>query len=146
MCRTTLLLAGVLLAIVVIGSDSPKGYDDSVTMDELEGTWQWTEFENALTGKYQPTHYSEMTYRNGTFALTVPDWHGRYHLDPTHKPARIDWTAANYGYQGKTLQYIYQIDGDTLRIGGFPGESTKPRPQGFNIPGLTVWTYKRVKR
>ena len=143
MRRTMLLLAGVLLSVVALGSDSPKEYDDKVNADEIEGTWQWTEFEGELFGmKYHPTHYSEMTLRNGIFKLTVPEWHGRYRLDPTHKPAHLDWMPANR----QTLKFIYQIDGDTLKIAGFPHEPTKPRPQAVNDKGVTVWTYKRVKK
>ena len=42
-----------------------------------------------------------------------------------------------------TVKYIYQIDGDTLRIARTMND--EQRPQGFNDKGVFISTYKRVK-
>jgi hypothetical protein len=39
MRRTIVLLAGVLLSVVALGSDSPKEYDDRTEVVDIEGTW-----------------------------------------------------------------------------------------------------------
>ena len=46
MRRTLLLLVGVLLSGMALGSDSPKEYDDATQIDGLEGTWQAVSVEN----------------------------------------------------------------------------------------------------
>ena len=39
MRRTILLLAGVLLSVAALGSDSPKEYGSDIEMEGVEGTW-----------------------------------------------------------------------------------------------------------
>jgi hypothetical protein len=40
MRRTVILLMGVLLSVMALGSDSPKEYDDKTEVKTLEGSWQ----------------------------------------------------------------------------------------------------------
>ncbi len=40
MCRTILLLVGMLLSAGALASDSPKEYDDRTEKGGLEGTWR----------------------------------------------------------------------------------------------------------
>jgi hypothetical protein len=66
MRRTILLLAGVLLSAVALGSDSPKEYDDKTEVAGIEGTWQLTEDEfNGV--KMKPCTQLVTSYRSGTY-------------------------------------------------------------------------------
>ena len=38
-------------------------------------------------------------------------WRGKYRIETTYNPPHLDWIQAN-----GDIKYIYQIDGDTLRI------------------------------
>jgi uncharacterized protein (TIGR03067 family) len=145
MRRTILLLAGVLLAVAALGSDSPKQYDDKTELAGIEGTWRRIETE--LGGRKINLGGDVRTFRNGTYTINWSDsdmWQGTYHINQTFTPHHFDWIPSRGDYKGQTLKCIYQIDGDTLKIANkIVGEE---RPQGFNDDGLAVSIYKRVKK
>ena len=147
MRRTVCLLAVVLLVVPSLGSDAPRGYDgEAVWDDELQGTWQWDEFN----GRKVETNLREvLTFRSGTYTSSYSDgdtFRGSYRLDPTRKPPHLDEVPSNGPYRGQTVKYIYQLDRDTLRIAFMAAEDDMRRPQGFNDKGVYVETYKRVKK
>lgn len=144
MRRTIWLLAGVLLCVVALGSDSPKEYDDKVKVNTLEGAW-WLTREELNGNKLNSSEHEMLIYYKGTFTRDFGDGKtksGSGRIETTYNPPHLDWILAN-----GDIKYIYQIDGDTLRLaskpGRLPGETE--RPQGFNDKGLYVCTYKRVK-
>jgi uncharacterized protein (TIGR03067 family) len=149
MRRIVRLLAGVLLVLPSLASDSPRGYDDGVMEeDSIEGTWQWTDDE--LDGRKVESNLQEvLTFRSGTYSSNYSDgdtFRGSYRLEPTRKPPHLDEVPSNGPYRGQTVKYIYQRDRDTLRIAFMAAEDDRRRPQGFNDKGVYVETYKRVKK
>jgi len=146
MRRTICWLAAMLLCVVALGSDSPKEYDDKTVAVDLEGAWRLTEFE-FKGAKATPSVHGVLTYRGGIFSLKyggVESVGGSYRIDSTQKPPHLDWIPSAGELKGKTLKLIYQIDGDTLRLGFMSGGAWS-RPQGFNGEGVAFETYKRVK-
>jgi len=145
--RRLSLLFAALLVLPLLGSDSPKEYDDRTETAGIEGTWRAMEYEfKGTTGK--PTRQCVMTFRGGTLTSPWSDgdlWQGSYRIDPTRQPPHLDWIPSKGFYEGTTLKAICQIDGDTLRIAYFDGRFTKQRPQGFNDKGVIVWVHKREK-
>jgi uncharacterized protein (TIGR03067 family) len=146
--RRTILLAGVLLSVVALGSDSPKGYDDKTEVAGIEGTWRLTELE--FHGRKIDLPVQRVTTLRGeTYTVNVSKGEilrGSFHIDPAHKPPHLDWMPTSGTFKGHTVKCIYQIDGDTLRIASNPGvDDKKQYPQGFNDNGAVVETYKRVK-
>ncbi len=84
MRRTLWLLAGVLLGVAALGSDSPKEYDDRTTVDPLEGTWRLIEWE-CNGNKSKPGRKFTNTYHSGTFTWDSGDgdpWRGTHRIDP----------------------------------------------------------------
>jgi uncharacterized protein (TIGR03067 family) len=147
MRRLICLLAGVLFCVVALGSDSPKEYDDRTEAVAIEGDWRLTEFE-FKGAKATPSVHGVLTYRGGIFSLKyggIESLGGTYRIDATQKPPHIDWIPASGELKGKALLLIYQIDGDTLRLGFMTGGAWS-RPQGFNGDGVAFETYKRVKK
>jgi len=151
MRRTVLLLAGVLLCVVALGSDSPKEYDDAtMQVDELQGTWRLVGCE--FDGRKAAAPYPEvLTFCNGTYTHKYyeHDTHsGSYRIDPTHKPQHLDRIASSGSLKGRTCRDIFQIDGDTLRIANMSDQllNDKRRPQGFNDDNVFVLVYKRVRK
>jgi uncharacterized protein (TIGR03067 family) len=146
MRRTVLMLAGVLLSVVALGSDSPKEYDNATTLGPLEGTWQLTEIQ-CNGHKINLDFQMVVTYRGGTYMLNDGEtFRGRYRVDPNRNLAYLD-RIPSCGYsRGQTFKFIYQIEGDTLRIAYTHAPEDTPRPQGFNDAGVFVDTYKRVKK
>jgi uncharacterized protein (TIGR03067 family) len=148
MRRTIWLLAGVLLCVAALGSDSPKEYDDKTEVrDELEGTWERTDF--TYFGRKLELPYQEVaTFRHGILTRkfspgeTVP---GSYRINPTRSPAHLDWTPSTVECKGQTLKWIYKVKADTLKIANVATPNDEQRPKGFGDDNLSVSTYKRLK-
>jgi uncharacterized protein (TIGR03067 family) len=145
MRRTILLLAGVLLSVMALGSDSAKEYDDKTDYVGIEGTWRRTEIE--FSGrKWNPDSISLVTFRGQTYTCSLSDGdgeRGNFRIDPTRKPAHLDYIPD--WSKGQSCKSIYQIEGDTLRVAVISAHSYTKRPQGFNDEQVIVLTYKRVK-
>jgi uncharacterized protein (TIGR03067 family) len=143
MRRTVFTLSSVLLCVLALGSDSPKEYDDRTEMVGIEGTWRFTEFE--VNGeKWKLSGQNVMIFHRKTYTYYVSGGvtiDGNYRIDTTCKPPHLDYIL--WLRTVGTGEYIYQIDGDTLKI-GFRTDA-KGRPQGFNDKDIRIETYKRVK-
>jgi uncharacterized protein (TIGR03067 family) len=144
--RTVYVLSAVLLVGVGLGSDSPKEYDGATVSNTLEGSWRLTEFE-FKGARAKSDVQGVLTFRGGAWSLmygNVESLAGRYRIDTTHQPPHLDWIVSTEGeLKGRTLRFIFQIDGDTLRI-GFKIGSDWSRPQGFDRD-VAFETYKRMK-
>ena len=144
--RRTFLLAGVLLCVVALGSDSPKEYDDRTERDELQGRWQLIEV--SLNGLKQGVDFQElMTYRAGAYTYQCDNKtirSGNYRIDTASNPHHLDEIPSNPSRWAHLSKRIYIIDGDTLRVAFRPDDGSR-RPERFDDKILFVWTYKRVK-
>ena len=145
MRRTILLLAGVLLSAVALGSDSPKEYDDRTEYVGIEGTWRLTRIESNGEKDNSPGN-EVITFLSGTYTNNSggDTRRGTYRADPTRKPPHLNLMPSIGPYKGQTIKKIYQLDGDMLRIGSQMPISQ--RTQGFNDPSTYVEIYKRVKK
>jgi uncharacterized protein (TIGR03067 family) len=142
--RRVWLLAGVLLVVPSLGSDVRKEYDGATARDELEGTWLMVSVEYEVL---LPFAASIKTYCGGRWEWPVADetFSGTYTTDAGSKPARLDETNLGGTAKGETIRYIYERDGDSLRLGYFPRRGSA-RPNGFDAKGLLIINYKRVKK
>jgi uncharacterized protein (TIGR03067 family) len=145
MHRAVLLLAGVL-SVVALGSDSPKDYDDKTETTGIEGTWRLTGVE--IYGKKKELAFQVViTLRGGT--LTYDYTHGivrgSYHVDRAGKPLHLDWMPSNGSYKGETLEFIYQIDGDILRIAFLLNGNDVQRPLRFSDDDVIIGIFNRAK-
>src|SRR5690349_9206168 len=121
MRRIICLLAGVLLVVSSLGSDSPKGYDDKTENGGIEAPWRLIETEYK-DRKWKAGRQDVMTLRSGIYTGKDSEGEtvrGDYRIDPTRTPSTLDWIPS----KGQTvIRFIFQIDGDTLRIAGIPDE------------------------
>jgi uncharacterized protein (TIGR03067 family) len=146
--RGTACLLAVLLVLPLLGSDSPKEYDEKTEIAGIEGKWRVTNIEKN-DGTTRLDAGSVWTYWSDTFAMTAGDGEtmgGKYRIDLTSNPRHLDWTFTTGGIRGTTIKCIYQIghEGDSLRVAYSTIHGTK-RPQGFGEAGLCVFSFKRVK-
>jgi uncharacterized protein (TIGR03067 family) len=138
-----------LLILPLLGSDSPRDYDGATVQadEELQGTWVRVKVER--NGHLMMAPRGDQTFRgrvweekNGSARRT-----GTYTADPSRNPRCLDIIHPD-DPPGTTRRYIYQVNGDTLKMGFIwePGE----RPASFHDfddkAGLTVATYKRAKK
>jgi uncharacterized protein (TIGR03067 family) len=147
MRRTVYLLGVALLVLPSLGSDSPKEYDGATDADDIQGTWEEIRREKDNRVAF-PDYRLVETYRGGTFIFNYEQRdtiRGTYRLDPGCKPPHLDCCPSNGQTQGRTLKLIYEVKGDTLRIGYLTHKDLSRRPQGFDDDGVIVAVYKRVK-
>jgi uncharacterized protein (TIGR03067 family) len=145
--RRASLLFAVLVVVPLLGSDSPKQYDDRTECAAIEGTWRLTECTDNGEQMRLSDRPMVLTLRRGTLTFDTGYGHvdrGTYRIDSTRRLSHFDRVPAFGPFPCVSGKCIYQIDGDTLRIAGFPGKHNE-RPRGFDDEDTIVETYKRVK-
>ena len=136
----------VMLALGLLGSDSPKEWDDRVEEYGLEGTWRLV---SAIDGGPPPgpgTTSDTMTFHRGRFV-----WHegsntlaGTYTTWPANRPAGLDLIHEEGPLKNRSWLGVYKLDGDKLYIA--TRSSSDDRPNGFTGPELSTWIWKRQNR
>src|ERR1700722_12121645 len=114
MRRLSPLLA-VLLVILLLGSDSPKDYDDRTEYVGIEGMWRLTAYEFGGR-KVKLPFQVVLIYRDETFVYKRSDGdttQGNYRIDPSRNPAPLDLIPSSGNFKGQTHKWIYQINNDT---------------------------------
>jgi len=148
MRRFVCLLAGVLVVVPSLGSDSPREYDGATEMDGIEGTWRFVSAER-IGGDVIWAGPPILTFRGGRYVglrdgRTVE--RGAYGVDNRQTPRHFDRFPESGPNRGLTLRYIYRVDGDTLKIAetSSPGLNVE-RPTGFTQNDVTILTWQRVR-
>ncbi len=114
--------------------------------DKLEGKWSVVSVER--DGKVDEKWTDGVrTMKDGKYELTPKKGDavtGGYKIvDASAKLKEIDFTPDGGQFKGKTLQGIYAIDGDTLKI--CFAEPDKDRPTEFTSKGSVLAIHKRAK-
>ena len=145
MRRLPLLFAFMFVA-PLLGSDSPREYDDSTKMDDIEGSWLLIseEYEGRVfkAEEGRKSDNQGVTYQGGKFTRVDPKevLKGTYTTDTACKPAHLDMT---FDGGGLKVTYIYRRDGEKLLLGLIWNGGG--RPKSFDDKGIHVSTYKRAK-
>ena len=133
----------VVVLGLLLGSDSPKDYDDRIAPASLVGTWNLLR----LTRNGQDDKAVEW---NLVFRADTYSWVGTVQVDGTYKintgrtPAELDLSPMVAPRQSKTSRCIFRIDGDTLLIALFEPETERPR--SFGDKDIQTLTLQRVKK
>jgi uncharacterized protein (TIGR03067 family) len=137
------LAAGCLIA-------AELGADDK-DLAKLDGTWAVQSVE--VGGMKFPDEALKnfpgpLTIKGGKWALKAGErtQTGTFTADAAKKPARMDVKPENGANAGKTLQAIYRLDGDTLKVCYAP--PGQDRPTAFDTKdkaGYALIGYKREK-
>jgi len=149
MRRFVCLLAGVLLVMPTLGSDTLREYDGEAVWDDgLQGTWQFVEGRSSGEIKILvPGGPVVRTFRRGRWEYRLNgelESEGVYATDTSRNPAYLDETTMAEGQAaGKTRKLLYRIDGDTLRTA--ISSDGSERPDRFD-ESLYIVTWKRVKK
>ena len=137
-----ILGTGPVLAFAQPPADAPK---------ELQGTWTATQAKR--DGKAAEDVVGHRLSLTGTrFQLQSKDgkplYAGTVRVDPSAKPAAIDFEHTEGSLQGKAWQGIYALDGDTLKICDNAPDLAKGRPAAFEAKtgsGHVLITFTRAK-
>jgi uncharacterized protein (TIGR03067 family) len=150
-------LAGLALALLLCGvrADEKKPDKEAAVKQEwkrLNGTWEWV--RAAADGKEAPAPKSEkltLTLRDGKYTLRrwgEVEEEGTAKIDPTASPKSLDLVPRIKPPldAGKTVLAVYEVKGDTCRI-GMAGPGT-PRPKALEPKKgseHSLGIFKRVK-
>jgi uncharacterized protein (TIGR03067 family) len=137
----------VLLGLAVIGLTIAADDKKDDLKDKLKGTWHVVAME--VNGKKVPEEFFKgQTMAFGPDKVTLKEKDkvesATYAVDAGQKPAHLDMTPTEGPDKGKTVKMIFQLDGDTLKI----GMNTKvgERPKNFDDKEAGVLTLKREKK
>jgi uncharacterized protein (TIGR03067 family) len=120
-------------------------------LKNLQGTWTATKAER--DGKAADDVVGHrLSFTGDRFRIRSKDgkplYAGTVRLDPTAKPAAIDFEHADGELKGKTWKGIYALDGDTLTVCDNAPNPDKGRPAAFEAKsgsGYVLVTFKRAK-
>ena len=124
-------LLGTLFALVAVAglaSAEEKKFDAA----KLEGKWKITEGTKSGSKVEEANLKGEVIITKDSVTIKSPDMTHvmSYKLDTSKKPKEIDLTPESGNEAGQTMQGIYELDGDNLKLCfGRPGTG---RPKEFS--------------
>jgi uncharacterized protein (TIGR03067 family) len=121
-------------------------------LKQLDGKWRVVKLADANKESEVKDQEVYFVFKGTEVTLTSPDKEKTETLritaiDTTTDPKCIDLLEKRAGRPDRTLEGVYKIDGDTLRLAFSVPKDGKNRPTSFEKPGdrAMVWTFKRVK-
>ena len=158
----TARLAIVLILLAGLGP-ARAGDDLAKESEELAGTWGASAVEDA--GKKLPAdqvRYVRFVVTGAKFSATLGPlilMEGTLTVDPTKSPKAVDLKSTAGKHQGKTLEGIYELDGDNLKVcfadpgGKPPGVLVSPANKAFLLTcqrkttdWLAQWLYDKQQQ
>ena len=135
----------VLVSCLFLGGD---GKDDATTdLKNIQGKWKVT--SGVIDGNELPAdQLGELVYSGNKYTWKSGDQSGAgtFKLDHSKKPKQLDAVPSDGPVKGQTVEHIYEIDGDKLRIClALPGTNRPTQFKSEAGSGLWLFTYKRVK-
>jgi uncharacterized protein (TIGR03067 family) len=121
--------------------------DDQADKDKkaLQGTWQVTSFESKGEAVSEDTaKLMKLVFKDDTFSMSdgKKTEGGKFKLDASKKPKALD---ATLDKTNDTVLFIYEIDGDTLKLcWNKPGSDERPK-EFTGKAGVGYMVLKREK-
>lgn len=141
--RTLFALTAVVASFALVSADDKK--DPTAGKWVIESVTRNGKAVDALKGAVRVHTDGSYTLTPAAGSKAEPSG-GTYKIDATKTPMHIDTSAKGGTFDGKTLQGIVKVDGDTLTIAyAAPG---KDRPTTFESKegsGVTVAVHKKAK-
>jgi uncharacterized protein (TIGR03067 family) len=137
----------ILLASLLPTADAKD--DAKSELKKLQG--KWTPTAVVIDGNEIPKDEvkGELVIKDNKYSYATGGGEtgaGTLTLDPSKKPKHMDAVPSEGSAQGKTVEQIYELAGDVLKICLPTGEGK--RPTGFKSDAGSGWfliTYKRAK-
>jgi uncharacterized protein (TIGR03067 family) len=118
---------------------------------KLQGTWSATKAERDGKGADDVVG-NRLSFGGNRFQIRSKDgkplYGGTFRVEPSAKPAAIDFEHREGALKGKAWKGIYALDGDTLTICDNAPNLDKGRPAAFEAKsgsGYVLITFKRAK-
>lgn len=144
-----------MLAALIVGWSLAAGAapDDAAKKDLalLQGEWSMVSFEiDGRKSAPEDVKKGKRICQGNETTLTSDGqlfFKARFTLDPTKKPKAIDYMSLEGAWNGKSLQGIYEVEGDMLKF--CLAEPGVDRPKEFSAnqgSGHVVVVWKRDKK
>jgi uncharacterized protein (TIGR03067 family) len=153
MYRTRVAALAVLCLSLVTAAAAQEGDKAAKDLKKLQGSWTVVAME--IKGQKFPEDQLKeadikLVVRDGKYVQQMMGEimeEGTFKLDPSKKPATIDWSIETGKDKGKKQYGIYEIKGDTWRISvAQPGSKDRPASFTSNADDETaIMTLKRDK-
>jgi uncharacterized protein (TIGR03067 family) len=148
MHRLTLLMCSLILATGLVPAFAQPVEEAQKT---LQGTWTATKAERDGSAADDVVGH-RLSVTGNRFRIQSKDgkplYAGTVRLDPSAKPAAIDFEHTEGALKGKAWKGIYALDGNTLRACDNAPNLDKGRPAAFEAgrgSGYVLITFKREK-
>ena len=136
---------------LVLGTGLVLAQSAEQAQKQLQGTWIATKAER--DGKAADDVVGHrLSFTGNRFQIQSKDgklvYAGTVRVDPSAKPAAIDFEHTEGAPKGKVWKGIYTLDGDTLTICDNAANLDKGRPTAFEAKsgsGYVLITFKRAK-
>jgi uncharacterized protein (TIGR03067 family) len=143
------LTSAVCLLILATGLVLAQPAEEA--QKQLQGTWTATRAER--DGKAADDVVGHrLSFTGNRFQIEAKDrtplYAGTIHVDPSARPATIDFEHTEGGLKGKAWKGIYVLDGDTLTICDNAPNLDERRPTAFEAKsesGYVLITFKGAK-
>ena len=113
----------------------------------IQGAWTVVSAERDAKPTAEVAEH-RLTFSGDTFSIQHDAhalYRGTYSVDPSRKPASIDFVHTEGTLKGKSWKGIYRLDGDALRICDNAPSLAKPRPTQFSATsGYICIIFKRA--
>jgi len=125
------------------------GADAKDDQKKLQGKWMVT--SGVIDGNEIPKDQikGDVTYSGDKYTWTFGEADsggGAFKIDPSKKPKAMDSVPSDGPVKGQTVEQIYEIDGDTLKVCfAMPGNKRPTEFKSAAGSGLWLFTYKRAK-
>ena len=146
--RLRFLMAVIVLGLGAGASDAASGADGEKS---LQGVWIAAagERNGAAAGDLKG---HRLTFSGNRFVIRAKGkllYQGTFRVDPSKKPATIDFTHTRGEAKGKTWLGVYRLEGDVLKICDNADDLAQGRPAAFATEpgsGQVLLTFKRERR
>jgi uncharacterized protein (TIGR03067 family) len=119
-------IGGLLAVLVATGAPAQDA-------GNIQGAWTVVSAERDAKSTAEVAGH-RLTFSGDMFTIQHEGhalYRGTYSVDPSRKPAPIDFLHTEGTLKGKTWKGIYRLDGDALRICDNAPNMAKPRPTQF---------------
>jgi hypothetical protein len=141
--RRLLPLFAVLFVGLLLGSDSPREYEDSaVSGDPLAG--EWTRVKLVLAGDDLGAPPWFITFRDGKYSARLADGGAAETGTYTVNGGRLDMVRTGGIVCNSSGHFLFRVDGDTLQLSYYNGATR--RPETFGGKDMALSTFKRVRK
>ena len=115
-----------LLLILLLGlflvADAPGAEAGKKATEKLDGTWTLIKAEVFGQASDVEGTKNTLTFKNDKITVHMPvanlDHEATYTVDPAKKPKQLDMMVTSGPSKGKTVLFIYELEGDTLKLCG----------------------------